>query len=264
VKVRSFTFSSLLLRLPLAAMLLFAFSTDVRPREGTPQRRAKATKPITTEKPTDLSKLRDEFVQATKDYKTSLAKLLAIYEKNVRTAEEHLTQSQPLFDEGLISKHQIEDAQAQLAEAKNKVLETQKQMTTADAQIANTLIEADAESKLAKQLKKGSLIRTTSYVRYAGLSAWALSDSWRVQQFFLSTFNRPLPIAVFGQGAIHDRWRLDHRNSMDVSLHPDTVEGQALMNYLRANGIPFLAFRGAIPGTATGPHIHIGRPSHRY
>jgi len=69
---------------------------------------------------------------------------------------------------------------------------------------------------------------------------------------------------VFGQGSIHDRWRLDHHNSMDVSLHPDGPEGQALLGYLRANGIPFLAFRQAIPGTATGPHIHVGRPSHRY
>jgi len=69
---------------------------------------------------------------------------------------------------------------------------------------------------------------------------------------------------VFGQGSIHDRWRLDHHNAMDVSLSPDGVEGQALLGFLRANGIPFLAFRQAIPGTATGPHIHIGRPSHRY
>jgi hypothetical protein len=137
-------------------------------------------------------------------------------------------------------------------------------MMTADTQIANTLLEAEAESKLAKQLKKGSLVRTTSYIRYAGMAPWALSDSGRVQQFFLTTFKRPLPIAVFGQGAIHNQWRLDHRNAIDVSLYPDSVEGKTLMNYLRANGIPFLAFRGAIPGTATGPHIHIGRPSHRY
>jgi hypothetical protein len=265
VKVRFFHQSfDLLSRLALAALLLFSLSTDVRPRESTPQRRAKASKTTTTQKPTDLSKLRDEFVQATKDYKTSLTKLLAIYEKNVGAAEERLSQSQGLFNEGLISKRQVEDAETQLAEAKNKVLETQNQMTTADAQIANTLVEAEAESKLAKQLKRGSLVRTTSYIRYAGMSAWALSDTWRVQQFFLSTFKRPLPIAVFGQGAIHDRWRLDHRNSIDVSLHPNSVEGQALMNYLQTNGIPFLAFSGAIPGTATGPHIHIGRPSHRY
>jgi hypothetical protein len=73
-----------------------------------------------------------------------------------------------------------------------------------------------------------------------------------------------LPIAVFGQGAIHNQWRLDHRNAMDISLNPDGPEGKALLEFLRSNGIPFSAFRGAIPGVATGPHIHIGMPSHRY
>ena len=82
--------------------------------------------------------------------------------------------------------------------------------------------------------------------------------------FFQDTFQRSLPIGVFGQGAIHDRWRLDHRNAMDLSVNPDGAEGQALINFLRGNGIPFSAFREAIPGTATGPHIHVGRPSHRF
>ncbi|HKR60263.1 MAG TPA: hypothetical protein VJS64_11065, partial [Pyrinomonadaceae bacterium] len=146
-----------------------------------------------------------------------------------------------------------------------KVTETTRLMANADTQIAETLLEAQAESQLAKtRLAKNRLMQTASYIRFTGAGSWGLSDAWKVQRFFLDSFKKQLPIAVFGQGAIHDRWRLDHRNSMDISLHPDGPEGQALMNFLRTNGIPFLAFRGAIPGTATGPHIHIGRPSHRY
>ena len=113
-------------------------------------------------------------------------------------------------------------------------------------------------------MRRGGTMSTASFIRYNGAAVWALSDAWKVQRFFLDTFKEPLPIAVFGQGSIHDRWRLDHHNAMDISLHPDGAEGQALLGFLRANGIPFLAFREAIPGTATGPHIHIGRPSHRY
>ena len=63
---------------------------------------------------------------------------------------------------------------------------------------------------------------------------------------------------------LHTRWGLDHRNGMDVGLHPDSVEGRALIEFLRAESIPFLVFRGPVPGVATGPHIHIGMPSHRY
>src|SRR6185436_1978883 len=153
-----------------------------------------------------------------------------------------------------------------LAEANNKVAETRQRMNSADAQIADTLVEAEAEKSLArsKPMKKGSLLQTAAYIRFNGGASWLLSDAWKVQRFFLDSFKKPLPIAVFGQGSIHDRWRLDHHNAMDVSLHPDSAEGQSLLNFLRNNGIPFLAFRQAIPGTATGPHIHIGRPSHRY
>ena len=141
-----------------------------------------------------------------------------------------------------------------------------RQMAGADSQIADTLLEAEAEKNLAKvkPIPRGGMVSTTAMIRYNGGAAWALSDAWKVQRFFLEAFKKPLPIAVFGQGSIHDRWRLDHRNAMDVSLHPDSPEGQTLLNFLRTNGIPFLAFRQAIPGTATGPHIHIGRPSHRY
>jgi hypothetical protein len=50
---------------------------------------------------------------------------------------------------------------------------------------------------------------------------------------------------------------------MDVGLHPDSAEGRALIEFLRNESIPFLAFRGPIPGVATGPHIHIGNRSPR-
>jgi hypothetical protein len=36
-----------------------------------------------------------------------------------------------------------------------------------------------------------------------------------------------------------------------------------LIGYLRQSGIPFIAFRNAVPGAATGAHIHIGKPSLR-
>ena len=92
---------------------------------------------------------------------------------------------------------------------------------------------------------------------------WTLADSKKVENFFLTKFGRPLPTSAFGQSDIHDRWGLDHRQGMDVGLHPDSEEGIALVDFLRAEKIPFLVFRHAIPGVATGPHIHIGFPSHR-
>ena len=92
---------------------------------------------------------------------------------------------------------------------------------------------------------------------------WSITDSARVEDFFRLTFNRRLPLTAFGQSELHTRWGLDHRQGIDVGLHPDSPEGKVLINFLRTEKIPFLAFRSAVPGVATGPHIHIGKGSHR-
>jgi len=251
-------------RVVVTAIVLFLVATNL-PVAAQKKPKSKS-KPSPSPQVNELARLRDQYVSATQDYKASLEKLLTIYEERVTTEENKVTQARKLFDEGLIARRQVEDLELGLKAAKDKVTEAHHQMDQADSQIANVLVEAKAEEQIARSLRlaKGSLLQTTSYIRFNGAGAWALSDAWKVQRFFADTFKKPLPVAVFGQGAIHDRWRLDHHNSMDVSLYPDTAEGQALMSFLRTNGIPFLAFRQAIPGTATGPHIHIGRPSHRY
>jgi hypothetical protein len=230
------------------------------------RKKAPQTKANKTRAADELARLREEFIKATNDYKASLEKLRASYDRDVRKAEDELIKSRELFAAGLIARKAVEAGEAQVAQAKGRVAEVDRQMANADSQIADTLLEAEAETKLAKSrpIPRGGIMKTTSFVRYNGAAVWNLSDAWKLQRFFLDAFRKPLPIAVFGQGSIHDRWRLDHHNALDVSLHPDGPEGQALLGFLRANGIPYLAFREAIPGTATGPHIHIGRPSHRY
>ena len=235
-----------------------------------PQRKqnppAKPSKPPAEQPQTELAKLRDEYVKTTKEYKASLQRLLALYEASLKKAEAKRDQAQKLFTEGLMSQREVEQSEAVVNSARLKVTEVQTQISGADTQIAQALIEVEGDKQIAKlgRGRPGSLIRTTSFIRYNGVGAWALAQAPKIEVFFQQTFKRPLPIAVFGQGAIHNQWRLDHRNAMDISLNPDGAEGQALINFLQQNGIPFSAFRGAIPGVATGPHIHIGRPSHRY
>jgi len=241
--------------------------TSAQTKSTAKQRKpAKKTQKPKQQPPTELDKLRDEYIKTTKELKASLEKLLALYEASQSKAEARYIQSQKLFKDGLISKNQLEDNERAIITEKNKVAGVKQQIASADTQIAQTLIEIEGDKQIAKlgRLPKGGYVQTTSFIRYSGAGGWVLSNAGKIQNFFLQKFNRPLPIAVFGQGAIHDRWRLDHRNAMDISLNPDGAEGQALMEFLRTNGIPFSAFRGAIPGVATGPHIHIGLPSHRY
>jgi outer membrane efflux protein len=229
----------------------------------------KATKPAP--KPqikakTELEKLRDEYINATKEYKSSLEKLLPLYEKDLERATATSSKSKELFAQGLISKHELDLAEHAALEAQAKIDDVKRQMGGADTQIAQVLVEVEAEKEMAKvkRLPKGGLLTTTSFIRFNGAGLWSIAQANSVDAFFRQKFGRPLPIAVLGQGAIHNRWRLDHHNAMDLSLNPNGAEGQAVMDYLRSRGIPFSAFRLAIPGVATGPHIHVGLPSHRY
>jgi hypothetical protein len=107
-----------------------------------------------------------------------------------------------------------------------------------------------------EDIKAGALAETLD-------DDWSISDSSRVENFFMARFNRRLPLTAFGQSELHTRWGLDHRQGIDVGLHPDSLEGRALINFLRTEKIPFLAFRSAVPGVATGPHVHVGKGSHR-
>jgi len=232
-----------------------------RKKTSRPPAKTPAAQPVD-----ELSKLHDEYIKATRDYKASLQKLLALYQETVKKAEQKRDQTQKLFDAGLIARVDLEKAELAVTNAGVKVSETQQQINAADTQIAQVLVEVEGEKQIAKlgPIRRGSLIRTTSFIRYNGVGAWSLSQAGKIEMFFQQAFKRPLPIAVFGQGAIHNQWRLDHHNAMDISLNPDGAEGVALINFLQSNGIPFSAFRTAIPGVATGPHIHIGMPSHRY
>ncbi len=78
---------------------------------------------------------------------------------------------------------------------------------------------------------------------------------------FEAEFGRALPISAAGDTALHRALGLDHRGRVDVALDPDEPEGAWLRNYLRQLNIPYYAFRSALRGRSTGPHIHIGPPS---
>ncbi|HEX6045011.1 MAG TPA: hypothetical protein VFZ22_11020 [Pyrinomonadaceae bacterium] len=168
-----------------------------------------------------------------------------------------------LYSEGLIARIELEKAEQELAAAKTRVAE--------EARIAEELKQKGEELKKAQELAKAkTLVKRTlmplnkaAAVTRSTAGRWSIGSLSTLQQFFSTTFGKPLPTSAIGQSATHDRMGWDHRNAVDIGLHPDSAEGRALIGYLQSAGIPFLAFRSAIPGVATGPHIHIGSPSHR-
>ena len=218
---------------------------------------------------TQPDRLRTQVADATREYKDSLEKLAALYEQDANRMEARVAKMKELFSQGLITRREIGPAEQAAAIARDKLADVQGQLKYADVQLAEALIEVETDDSaptMAPGLPRRSaigIVHTTAYIRYTGGRAWGLSEVGAIKQFFEKRFGHALPIHVFGQSPLHDRWHYDHRNAMDVGLNPNTAEGQALMEYLRANGIPFTAFHYAIPGVATGPHIHVGLPSHK-
>jgi hypothetical protein len=205
-----------------------------------------------------VAKAKAEVSAAANEYKASLEKLLALQENDVKTASETVEKRRELLAQAIISKRELEESERALATAKDKVAGTKRQMAESDTLIA----EATAEAELAK-LGPGAYQATGAMIRYIGPAHWVLTDAAKVQGFFALKFNHALPISAFGQTAVHDHMGFDHRNAIDVAVSPDSSEGKALMAYLRSAGIPFIAFRYAVAGSATGAHIHIGYPSRR-
>jgi hypothetical protein len=207
-----------------------------------------------------------DYLKAGEDYRESLRELLALREKSVARESAKAERFRGLYARGLVSKRELETAEAALAEARIEVKETRLQLERADHFLAEALFEAEvaggAGGAPRDRVSRG-VVTETSRASFSGPGGWALSDAGRVENFFAARFGRRLPVTAYGQSELHTRWGFDHRHSLDVGLHPDSPEGRALVAYLRGVGIPFIAFRSAVPGSATGPHIHIGKPSQR-
>ncbi len=211
---------------------------------------------------TKLEKTASDVIAATLNYRAALERILAIYERDLARGAELADLRRDLFEREVLSKREFEEGQKVHAEARKNVDETRTALVEADRMLTEARI-AEALARLTP-LPRGSYEETPGLARFNGSGAWSVAaDAPRLQQFFLARFGQALPISAYGQTALHDRMGFDHRNALDVALHPESVEGRALMDYLRAAGIPFIAASGAVPGSASGAHIHVGQPSPR-
>ncbi|MEW6208704.1 MAG: hypothetical protein AB1631_10080 [Acidobacteriota bacterium] len=63
---------------------------------------------------------------------------------------------------------------------------------------------------------------------------------------------------------VETEWLIDNQGCQDEGLRNIDRLKEICDSGLRSAGIPFLAFRQALAGSSTGPHIHIGYPSKRF
>src|SRR6266550_4608861 len=164
------------------------------------------------------SALPSELVSAAREYRASLANLLPFREEAVTHARATLATRRQLAEDGLIARREAETAEQTLA-------------TAEAAEAAATVVLASLPPA-----KPGALLVTPTLLRFHGLRDWTLAQVTSVERFFADRFHRALPVSALGQTPAHDRLGFDHRNALDVAVHPDSAEGQALMAWLRARG----------------------------
>jgi hypothetical protein len=208
-------------------------------------------------------------IQAAQEFKAKTEQLIQLQEKELLSAEAKTEELRQLVSEGLVAKAELAQREESLSVLRSKLEASKQQIENSEHLVAEIKATDEAQkmqlaaAKASAQAGRGQSFLRPTIMRYGGASSFALANLASVQGFFVSRFGRNLPTSAIGQSSTHNQLGYDHRNAVDVALHPDSLEGQTLINYLRSQGIPFLAFRGAVPGVATGAHIHIGSPSHR-
>jgi len=207
----------------------------------------------------ELARLRADVIQKMRDSRAGAEKLIALREKEVAKLTEKYEKWREFYDQGLIAKAELDQSERSLAEAISRLQDDNRWLGEQDIAITEASLASgllDSPSSMVDGYSE-----TGSLIRFNGNRAWNIADARKIQNFFFQTFGRALPISAYGQTVTHDRLQFDHKNAMDVALHPDSQEGRSLIFHLRQSRIPFTAFRNALSGSSTGAHIHIGRPS---
>ena len=160
----------------LLILIAIACNVSVYAQKKPTRRNSKST---SAPQQSELTKLRDQYISATKEYKASLQKLLTLYQDSVKKAEQRHEKTEKLFADGLISKRDVEESERLLADAKLKMTTTQQQIDGADTQIAQALVEIETEKEMAKlgPVRRGAFVTTGSFIRYTGAGHWLLGQA---------------------------------------------------------------------------------------
>ena len=183
--------------------------------------------------------------------------MVAAAQRLVDRQQERIERTKHMVEEGIIARVTLTALEEDLA-FRNKALDL--------ARFRAKLVEELAEQAVAETgLDDGGIHLNTrrTVERYDGLGRFREADFARVSAAFQRQFQRPLPVSARGETALHRSLGFDHRGRIDIALNPDQREGVWLRGFLQKAKIPYYAFRAAVRGKATAPHIHLGPPSLR-
>ena len=174
-------------------------------------------------------------------------------QRRVKREQSVLDDRQKLLEMGIISQMEMGTVRTEL-NARQLVLDLARNRV----QLMDELRQMAAQEQ---QMQVATL--ANSEIRYAGSAIFKLDELPAIEKDFKIHFHHDLPVSAVGQTMVHQSLGLDHRNKVDVALNPEQPEGLWLRHYLEKLHLPYLAFRNAVAGAATGAHIHIGTGSMR-
>jgi hypothetical protein len=185
--------------------------------------------------------------------------MIAVANRRLERRKEALARAKQLVHEGVLPPVGLTSYVEEFDRSRKEVdlAESRARLTWELAEMAR--LEEEAE----RQMERQPYQTYAAMDKFTGDGAFSVSQLQLITVEFEARFSRPLPVSALGETAVHRAMGFDHRDRVDVALHPDQPEGLWLRQYLTSQRIPFFAFRRAIPGKATGSHIHIGPSSTR-
>lgn len=177
--------------------------------------------------------------------------------------QERLAEQAQLVSQGVAPRTSLVPFEEELESARRLVAAMEQRARSLGEIVAMIRAEQEVGDEQPDQpsIADGAIARIT---RFAGEKHFGNEEFKKVVLEFERKFDRKLPVSARGETALHRAMGFDHRGRVDVALNPDGVEGRWLMRYLEQQKHPFFAFRTAVRGQATAPHIHMGPPSTKY
>lgn len=185
--------------------------------------------------------------------------MVAITTRRLERSEQAVRDMQQLVSEGAAARLSLPPLQQEAEWARNE-----HDLAVTRVKLIHEMAEmARKEAALAAKLETAPGEARNLAERYDGNGMFTPLDFKKISRAFEHRFSKSLPVSANGDTAVHRALGFDHRGRVDVALNPDQPEGAWLRKYLLTHRIPYFAFRAAVPGRATGAHIHIGPMSGR-
>ena len=154
---------------------------------------------------------------------------------------------------GVLPAKRLEEARDMLDAA-----ERQSELAESRASLVRQRIRMEAAQSYRDEIESEE-----EMFRFYGFDEYEQEILLEIGDMYRQAFGHDPPVSAEGDTDLHRSMGLDHTGRIDVALHPDSDEGAFLVYMLESLGIPYFAFRTAIRGRSTGPHIHVGPPSER-